>query len=304
MIFKTLFFGCKNKNFAFWCSFVLFCLFSGITKSLANAACARLSDAWADSTLKSYTPMFRLYIAFMIHTATVLHQVKSENILAFLEFLKFNGVKAPQMQNYLSAIRSFSIKVALPTAHLLDQRIPMYIKAVQKTAPFVVKLNNVIDIPLLTDLVAACQKTHLGSIFKAAYLLGFFGFLRLSNLVPHSMSTYSYLKHIAKGDVFFTPSEAIVLIKWSKTMRNNDQAKLLKLPVLNNHLCPAQALKACLKLVPGASNFPLFQFKMFKNWVPLTDSRVRAHLREILILCGKQPNFISCLQTFRCHLRL
>ena len=54
-----------------------------------------------------------------------------------------------------------------------------------------------------------------------------------------------------------------------------------------------KALKACLQLLPGTSNAPLFQFKMLNNWVPLTDSRVRAHLKDVLILCGKDPDFIS-----------
>ena len=260
---------------------------------LAKAACSRLSDAWSDSTFRSYTPMFKLYMAFMVHTASLLHQVNAENILAFLEFLKFNNVKATQMQNCLSAIKSYSARLGLPTACFQDPRLPMYIKAVQKTAPFMVKLKNVVDTSLLAAIVRVCDKTHMGQVFKAAYLLGFFGFLRLSNLVPHTLSTFSHLKHLAKGDVFFSPSEVIILLKWSKTMQNNNQAKLLKIPILNNDICPAQALKACLQIVPGSSNSPLLQFKMFRNWIPLTDSRVRAHLRDVLILCGKEPNFIS-----------
>ena len=153
------------------------------------------------------------------------------------------------------------------------------------------------DISLLEDVISACQKLF-GTIFKAAYLLGVFGFLRLSNLVPHSMSTYSHFKHWATGDVFFSTCEAVILIKWSKTIQNNNQARLLKIPFLNNHLFPVQALKTCLQWVPGSSNSALFQFKLFGNSVPLTDSRVTAHLKDILRLCGKEPNFIY-FHTFR-----
>ena len=152
----------------------------------------------------------------------------------------------------------------------------MYVKAITKTAVFSVKLKNLVDIPLLQ--AAACDRTHMGQVFKLAYLLGYFGFLRLSNLVPHSMSTFSHMKHLAKGDIFYTHSEIVILIKWSKTLQNNNQARLLKIPVLNNHLCPLRVLKVCLQLVPGSSNSPLFQFKLFNKWVPLTDSRVRGSL--------------------------
>ena len=88
--------------------------------------------------------MFRLDIAFMVHTATLLHQVNAENLLAFLKFLKFNRVKSSQMQNYLSAIKSYSVRFSLPLSHFQDPRISMYIKAIQKTATFTVKLKKYI----------------------------------------------------------------------------------------------------------------------------------------------------------------
>ena len=86
----------------------------------------------------------------------------------------------------------------------------------------------------------------MGHIFKTAYLLGFFGFLRLSNLVPHAVSSFSHLKHLAKGDIVFGQSHTTVLIKWSKTLKFGDQARLLKLPKLDKNICPYKALKRCL----------------------------------------------------------
>ena len=76
-------------------------------------------------------------------------------------------------------------------------------------------------------------------------------------------------------------------------MQNNNQARLIKLPVLNNHLCPATALKACLKLAPCSKNHPLFQNKVGLSWVPLTDNKVRIHLRNVLSLLKLDPNFIT-----------
>ena len=133
----------------------------------------------------------------------------------------------------------------------------------------------------------------MGKIFKVAYCLGFFGFLRLSNLVPHTINSFSFLKHICKGDVFFKPSEAIILLKWTKTMQLNNKAKLLKIPLLNNEFCPVKALKECINIVPGGSNAPLLQVKLQDKWVPLTDTRVRKHLRNILTLAQKPADFIT-----------
>ena len=129
----------------------------------------------------------------------------------------------------------------------------------------------------------------MGHIFKAVYLTAFFGFLRLSNLVPHSVATYSQLKHLSKGDAFLVT----ILLKWSKTLQMNNQDRLLKLPRLNNDICPFAAIQKCLQIVPGRSNAPLFQFKLKSSWIPLSDSRVRRHLKNVLSLCEKHTDYIT-----------
>ena len=138
----------------------------------------------------------------------------------------------------------------------------MYLKSIQKTAPFSVKMHHIIDIQLLTAIVSACDATEFGYVFKACYLLAFFGFFRLSNLAPHSAHEFSLLKHLTRGDVFFHEKFLVILLKWSKTMQNNDQARLIKLPILNNALCPARALRGCLTEIPGSKNDPLFQSRI------------------------------------------
>ena len=266
-------------------------IFSGITKSLAQAAYARLSDAWAPSTYRSYTAIFRLYLAFMIFTGIDTSKVNIEHILAFFECLKWNGVKANQMQNYLAAIRSCYVRFSL-NAHIFDTpQISMFIKAVQKTAVMQVRMPNLVDKVLLKEIVQNCRYTYMGDIFKTVYLLGFFGFLRLSNLVPHTASAFSHLKHLCKGDFFFNEKEAIILLKWTKTLQFHNQARLLRVPLLQNELCPA--IKKCLKIVPGDSNAPIFQFKLHQNWQPLTDVRVRKHLKNVLQMAGKSPDFVT-----------
>ena len=76
-------------------------------------------------------------------------------------------------------------------------------------------------------------------------------------------------------------------------MQLGNQARLLKLPKLENDICPYNALKTCLQLVPGDKNQPLFQFRLHGRWSPLTDNQVRRHLRNILSLLGKDTNFVT-----------
>ena len=76
-------------------------------------------------------------------------------------------------------------------------------------------------------------------------------------------------------------------------MQNADQARLIKLPVLNNYLCPANAIRKCLSLCPGSKDSPLFQFRINDTWIPLTDSKIRSHLKSVLKLLHLPENYIT-----------
>ena len=64
-------------------------------------------------------------------------------------------------------------------------------------------LKAIIDIPMLTNIAKVTDSMYMGFVYKAAILLSFFSFLRISNLVPHSMATFHPLKQLAMGDLFF-----------------------------------------------------------------------------------------------------
>ena len=139
-------------------------------------------------------------MAFVVFMSWDVYQVTTLNLLCFLECLQYNRVKYTQMANYLSAIKTKFLIMGLDVACFNDCLLKYYQKVVQFHSPLNVKLNKVIDILLLKSIVRCCNFTYTGQIFKAVYLLSFFSFLRLSNLVPHAIIQYSPLKHLAQGD--------------------------------------------------------------------------------------------------------
>ena len=83
---------------------------------------------------------------------------------------------------------------------------------------------------------------YMGIVYKVAYLLAFFSFLRISNLVPHSGREFSVFKHLTKADVIFAPPGAHIIVKWSKTMQFQTKCKVIKIPFLiGSPLCPVTA---------------------------------------------------------------
>ena len=73
-----------------------------------------------------------------------------------------------------------------------------------------------------------------------------------------------------------------------------DTSFLLKLPTIDTITNQIKTLgKGC------NSNSPLFQYKVFNQWVPLTDTKVRRHFNSILKRLNLHNNNIT-FHTFRC----
>ena len=130
-------------------------------------------------------------------------QVTVLNLLCFLECFNYNGVKQPQMANYLSAIKTHFLLCGLDVACFTDARIKLYLKAVQRLTPLQIKLNKIIEITMLLRIVEQFDYSYMGQIFKALFLLSLYPFLCISNLVPHAVSKFSPLKYLARGMLFF-----------------------------------------------------------------------------------------------------
>ena len=155
------------------------------------------------------------------------------------------------------------------------------------------------DIDVLKRLICLCNSIRMGSVYKAVFLTGFFGFLRLSNLAPHSTATFDPSRHLTAGDVFFTKKFVKILLKWSKTMQDRDKCQILSLPKLKLPLlCPYRALWNILKLYKPADCDPLFQIPSATGFHVLIDSRIRKTLARLNVKMGFPSNYFT-FHTFR-----
>ena len=89
-------------------------------------------------------------------------------------------------------------------------------------------IKAIINVEMLLQLVLQCHRMYMSTISKAAFLTSFFSFLRISNLAPHSISTFDHMKQLARADVIFAPPGAHLIVKWSKTLQFRDKMKVIK----------------------------------------------------------------------------
>ena len=219
---------------------------------LASRAVERVQQAFRPATMASYRRKFRLFLAFCSFIQVQLSQLTPVVLLSFLEFLTHNGMSSLAIANHLSAVKTSLSMYGISVLPFLDPRIKYFQKSLTLNRQFLVKIKKIIDIDTLTNIVSVCDTMWMGQIFKALYLVAFFSFLGISNLVPHKIAAFSPLEQLTRGDIFLAPPGLHILIKWTKTMQTRDNVKIIKLPTLKaSPLCPVQAVKNLLSLTPG-----------------------------------------------------
>ena len=105
--------------------------------------------------------------------------------------------------------------------------------------------------------------------------------MTLSNLTPHSLTTFDPTRHLTGHDVFFTKKFVKLLIKWSKTFHTRDKVQCATLPKIPPfvHLQLSKHCSICTPCLLGSN--------------PLTDSRVRKILKTLNVKLGLHPLFFT-----------
>ena len=190
----------------------------------------RTDTALRPRTSAAYLSKFKLYLTFIN-----CYQLQLEDIdttLVFLEFLAPNGSSSSSLTNYISAIRRF-FKIFDLSDHCLNHRkIYLLIKSVSMNSNYKPRYKANFTVHILSNLVRACDTMSQGHVFKAAFLLAYFGFLRLSNIAPSSPASFDPTLHFLRGDIIFGPPGVHVIVKWAKAMSRVPQNfKWFKFPI-------------------------------------------------------------------------
>ena len=246
---------------------------------LTQHASKRLTSAYKPKTWEAYKAMFMVYMAFCEFTNIQFWAPSECAIIAFIEFLCFNELRSTSIQNYITAIKSQMRWFNLP-AHVFDTpKVKLMLRAVENTNSKPPLFKGVFDLEHLVNIVCLCQLLPFTSMYQALYLLAFFGFFRISNLVPVSKSSFHIGKHLCRGDILFEHTQAVVIVKWSKTLQTINKGTYVIIPRLpHNVLCPVKALEVMFHQFPAPPNAPLFS----NMSAILTQSQVRTHLSKIL----------------------
>ena len=102
-----------------------------------------------------------------------------------------------------------------------------------------------------------------------------------------SSSAFSPAKHLTRGDLKLTAAGAILRIKWSKTLHHQERKLFIPLPSIpDSDLCPVQAIRHYLQLVPAPTTNPFFCLASESGLHPITHRSFSDSLKRLLSATG------------------
>ena len=253
------------------------------SQHLMTSAWQRILTAHRPSTNRTHKTHFRTFLSFLLFYDLPI-SLDLHNIIVFLEFLTTNHISHKVVRNYLSSIASLSSFYNLDPSHLSHPAVLRFVRSISINSHFRPTPRGIFDVRTMYDISKACDSLPDPPLFRAIFLIAFYGFLRMSNIAPHSASQFSPSIHFLRQDVLFAPPGAHLLLKWTKTLQDGKSSHMIQIPYVENwFLCPIRALKALLNSRPLPLGFPLFA-TIYPPHSQVIDTHIRDALRSVLAI--------------------
>ena len=163
-----------------------------------------------------------------------------------------------------------------------DPLVAQLLCSIDINVPRPISPQAILSIEDLTALVQATFTHPHGVLLRPLFLLAFFGFVRISNLLPKSALHYDPHFTLLRQDVALSSQHATITLKFTKSRQSRSRLSYVQVPVLNNSiLCPVRAVSQLLALEPLPSEAPLFARRLQGQIRPLTQVQARQALATL-----------------------
>ena len=190
-----------------------------------------LENAYRPKSRLAYKTCFRTFLAFMAFVGRPITQVSDQDILMFVQMLAFNNLAYPSILNYISALKFKFQWYSLPTSSLHSFKLSLLLRSLKINVRRLPRVKGIFDISTLKSICRACDMAPLGQVYKLIFLLAFFAFFRLSNLVPPFPREFDLSRHLCRDDVLLDQQGATIIVKWFKTSQASSQHTLVRFHV-------------------------------------------------------------------------
>ena len=202
--------------------------------------------------------------------------------------------------NYMSGIRTCLALLGQQIPDASDRQMKMFMAGLKRIMPHELKQAEPVTPQLLLKLSKVVKYTdQVEMVSWTALLLGFYMFLRKSNLVPDTMDTFNKQEQFCRKDINLLGLDKAMMveIRWSKTIQHKQKIlRLPGLPVNNKAICPVFWAHFMTASIPADSDDPVFTLRAGQTKLALSANQLIYRFRKWLLLVGgKSSNIFASL---------
>ena len=267
---------------------------------MLHNATLRQKSAFRPGTLRNRRQHWSLYLLFCAHYGLRELPASPSTLILFVEFLARSFKHPKSITNTLAGVRSLHLHRRAPTAAFEDFHLTLMIRALPLTLRHLSNPASPCTLPLLHTLVTATERFGArGIVLRALFTVAFFGFLRLSSLLPERLP-FDSSRYPLLSDLTTTPDGFLLRVKHAKNaQRPQDAFQVPLLTLGTGPCCPVRALLALRESsLPPSTLQPLFLWPPSPNSpiaqaTPLTASTARRWLRILLVSANLPPHTLT-----------
>ena len=173
----------------------------------------------------------------------------------------------------------------------------MFITGLKRVMPHAIKQAEPITPEILLKLSKVVNyRDQVEMVAWTGLLLGFYMFLRKSNLVPDTIDSFNGNEQFCRSDVNLMGLDKAMMveIRLSKTIQHKQ--KILRLPVLpakNKAICPVFWMHVMINTIPAGPHEPVLALRSGHKVLALSANQLIYRFRKWLILIGQEPSKFS-----------
>lgn len=244
-----------------------------------------INRSLAPGTVKNRLSQAALYIKFMVAYGFDYLYPETNALTMYYQFLANSYSSPATVKNHLSGAKAWVQLHRGDIQHFGGQELGMMAKSILEGSTHVASPAAPLtpqDIRIICAYIDSMHNPH--PAYKAAILLAFATFLRVSNVLSPSKTSWGGYHTLLVRDVVHLDGRLSVTIRSTKTRRHGDPHVLQVLPVSDSRVCPVWAWERYVGMTRPCPIGPAF---MLDDNTPLTPGPVVNIMRKALQRAGR-----------------
>ena len=184
-----------------------------------------------ESTKRNLLTQITAYQKFCDRYLLQYFPCNNTQLCRFGQHLTTNFESPDSVSNYISGIRTCLALLGLQVPDVNDKQMKMFTTGLKRVMPHAIKQAEPVTPQLLLKLSKVVKVSdQVEMVARTALLLGFYLFLRKSNLVPDTMTTFNINEQFCRGDLNLLGKDKAMMVKirWSMSGYHADTPITIK----------------------------------------------------------------------------